>query len=75
VLRSGPASLELPVPPQVPRAPAKLRLADATLLLARASLGRRGCLRLLARERPPDEEPANPRRFRRTEAARCYARA
>jgi hypothetical protein len=50
--------------------------ADATrLALVRASLGRRGCRHQPARERLPDEEPGNLRRFRRTEAARCYARA
>ena len=55
--------------------PVPLRPADAKLLPVRASLGRRGCLRQIGRERPPDEELANPQRFPRTEAARCCARA
>jgi len=51
-------------------------LADAIpLLLGRANQGRRDWLRRADRERQPDEEPANPRRFRRMEAARYYARA
>ena len=67
------ALLERPVPAKLLRV---LRLADAMpRLLERANLGRRGCLRRADRERQPDEEPANPRRFRRTEAARCCARA
>jgi hypothetical protein len=55
----------------------RLLLADVKRLpvLERARLGRRDCLRRLARERPRDEEPANQQRFRRMEAARCYARA
>jgi hypothetical protein len=41
----------------------------------RVRLGRRDCQRLPARERPRDVEPVNQLRFRRTEAARCCARA
>ncbi len=59
----------LPVPAK-PQADAKRRPEPV-----RASLVRRGCQRRPGRERPLDEEPANPRRFRRTEAARCCARA
>jgi hypothetical protein len=53
------------------------RPADATRRPepGRANLGRRGYLRRIARERQPDVEPANPLRFRQTEAARCCARA
>ena len=66
---------KLPVSRLVLQAPPGLP-ADATLpVLPRASLVRRGCRRQPGRERPPDEEPENPRRFRRTEAARCCARA
>lgn len=80
VLRSEPVSLELPAPPQVLRelpGPAKLLQAEAKQRPepVRERRVRRGRPRRAARERPPDEEPANPRRFRRTEAARCYARA
>jgi hypothetical protein len=62
---------------RLPELPVLLRAlpADAKLLLVRASLGRRGCLRRPGRERLPDEEPANPRRFPRTEAGRCCERA
>jgi len=56
---------------------AKLLPADATPRPepGRASRGRRGYQRQLACERPPDEEPANLRRFQRTEAERCCGRA